>query len=1218
MNLNKIELHGFKSFADKTEIVFNSNITGIVGPNGCGKSNVIDAVRWVLGEMAPTSLRVSKMAELIFNGTESRRSMSYCEVSLYLDNSDRKYDIAYDEVVITRRLDRSGKSEYFINRNECTKSSIVALFRDTGIGKDGYSIIGQGKIDAILASSPEARRKIFEEAAGIAAQKEQRNRAEVKLQTARLNMSRIFDILKEIGDRLEPLRKEAEAAAKAKALREELKFFEIKQYLYQCENSESERKKMEEKLSETAAELVKCQNDLSAVNEEYNAAMAEIERSDERQREIHEKLTESLVEAERAAGDGRAIGERIEQSKRRDAEIKKQKVQNAALLDDRSRRILQKTEDAEKAKAALSALKAELEALERQNDELNAKILGEEREIEEMRDLLMQNVTRNAEIDKDAAKLALRKSILEKDLGSAKDEYASRKKLLDECEKALDALKAKLDGVKKERDDAAEASAGGEKNLADAEKELQDAEKKRSNITQEIANYDFAVKSVEALIASYRDYEDSVQNLMKAAEEDPEIKQKIVGTVAEIISVPADISTAIGSALGRAWQNIVTRNEYDASDLVQVLRSRRLGRATFLPMSSMKFNDLPREYARVRDEDGVIGVASELVNYDPRYNNIVSNLLGRTVIVDNTDTGIRISQKYGYSFRVVTLEGDMFQTSGALTGGSVSKNKSSVFSRETELKTYKAKREKLKKDAALLEEVIEELKEEVGKQNSALSFLRARVNKLDVEIASVSGEIAKAQSEIDFHRGEMEKIFRGNEDKLKELEQIEKDIRAAELTKKGADSDKINADTYMDEMKAKHTGDKEQSAVIASRLADKRVEITSRQGAVEAAEREIVAIRTECRGIEETMRSLDVEEKMNAAELKRLTEELEKTKFSDEDQQKIDALRAALNAVDEKKKELNQRVKELNDEQARLNDLAARIRERGAKEESRLTLISTSLDNAASRIVENYGYDFDAAREYIGEVDEERAEGYGFEPGKASSHINGLRSRIERIGPINELAETAYSEERVRYDELQAQYADLEKSEQDTAALIKDLTEEMTEKFTVSFNQINKNFNEVFAELFGGGRAKMELEPGVDVLEAGIEIMAEPPGKKLTNLAPLSGGERALTAIAILFAIIKLNPMPFSILDEIEAALDDANARVFAQYLKKFSQFTQFIVVTHRKPTMSLCDTLFGITMQEMGVSKTVQVKLEEAVKYEEIERERVRQEKAEKAGQAS
>ena len=1214
MNLKKIELHGFKSFADRTEIVFNSNITGIVGPNGCGKSNVIDAVRWVLGEMAPTSLRVGKMAELIFNGTEQRRSMSYCEVSLYLDNSDHKYDVAFDEVVVTRRLDRSGKSEYFINRQECLKNNIVNLFRDTGIGKDGYSIIGQGKIDAILASSPEARRKIFEEAAGIAAQKEQRTRTEAKLQTARLNMSRIFDILKEIGDRLEPLRKEAEAAAKAKALKEELKFFEIRQYLYQCENSETERKAMEDKLAKTAEELARCSADFNRVSGEYNAAMAEIESGDARQRELNEKLTNSLVEAERAAGDGRAIGERIEQAKRRDGEIKNQRLQNSALLDDKAQRITQKIEESEQAKANLNKLNAELDSLDKKNAELNAKILGEEREMETLREMYIENVTKNAEIDKDAAQLALRKQILEKDLGSAKDEYDRRRRLSDESESALNALNDKLSAVIAERDKAVSDSREGESNLAAAQKELAEAEQKKSNTAAEIKNVEYSIASVESLISNYYDYEDSVQNLMKAAAEDGQIKRKIVGTVAEILNVPKDLRTAIGIALGKSWQNIVTQNEYDAAELMQLLRERRLGRATFLPMTTMKYNDLPREYSKVRDEAGVVGVASELVDYDSRYANIVSNLLGKTVVVEDQETGLAISKKYGYAFRVVTLEGDMFQTSGALTGGSVSKNKSGVFSREAELKNFKARRDKLKKDFVLLGEVIADLKEEVAKQTSALSFLKARVNKLEVEIASVNGEILKVKGEIDFHRGEMEKLFSGNEDKLKELQQIEVALKATEANKKGADSEKVNANTYIDELKAIHTGDKEKAAALSAALADKRVEITAATAEAERCDREIIALKTECRNIEDAIRSLDVEEKINASELLRLTAELERTKFSDEDQAKIDDLRAALKAVDEKKKKLNQRVKELDAERQSLSDLAARIRERGAKEESKLTLISTSLDNAAVRIVENYGYDFDMSKEYIDGLDDSVKEQYSFEPSKAASHINGLRGRIERIGPINELAESAYNDERVRYDELQEQYSDLEKGEKDMVALIKDLTEEMTEKFTVSFNQINRNFNEVFAELFGGGRAKMELEPGVDVLEAGIEIMAEPPGKKLTNLAPLSGGERAMTAIAILFAIIKLNPMPFSILDEIEAALDDANARVFAQYLKKFSQFTQFIVVTHRKPTMSLCDTLFGITMQEMGVSKTVQVKLEEAVKYEEIEKERLKQEKAAKA----
>lgn len=1211
MNLNKIELCGFKSFADKTEIVFNTNITGIVGPNGCGKSNVIDAVRWVLGEMAPTTLRVGKMAELIFNGTEKRRSMSYCEVSLYLDNSDRKYDMDYEEVVVTRRLDRSGHSDYLLNRRVCTKSEIVELFRDTGIGKDGYSIIGQGKIDAILASSPEARRKIFEEAAGISSQKAKRIETERMLRDNRSNMERIYDLLSDIGQRLEPLQKAAEAATKARALKNELKFFEISQYLYQNENADAERKKCSDKLRKTDEELFNLQSDYSRVSDEYDSCMQAIKDGDKKLQDLNDEHLNKSLEATRAEGTGKNIARQLEEARDRIVRIGEERARSDAMLNDKSAAIQTKILESEAAKAALEDLKKDLEASQKEYDELNKTIADKDKEIETWRDLYVTKLNQNAEIDKDTAQLATRKEILERDMGSAKDDYKARQSAVAEAEKQKEQLLLRRQELesqhKKAGDDLKEAKA----NFAAANNELIDLQRRRADLKTELVNVNFAIDNTEKFISDYADYEDSIQNLMSATQSEPGLRNKIIGTVAEIIQIPSKYTTAIGTVLGRAWQNIVTENEYDATDLMRFLRDRRLGRVTFMPLTTMKTNDLPREYQSVLSLEGVEGVASELINYDDRYYSVVSNLLGRTVVVDTQETALKISRRYGYAFRIVTLEGDVFQTSGAMTGGSTADNKKRVFTREADLKKYKAKRDKIQKDISLMNGEIADLEDEVKKLDSAVKFIEARIHKLEVDATSISGEIEKAQADIDFNTQEMEKLFRGNEDKLKQLKEIDIAIKAAEINKKGADTEKVDADSYIAELKAALVGQKEEEREQAAILSDKRVELTKRTSESEALVREIVTLRKDCENLQETIRSLNLEERTKTAETERLKQELARVKISDEDRKAIDALKAAIEQATEEKNALNIKVAELDEEKRSLNDRAAAVRERRAKEDARLQMIDQNLENASARIYENYGYDFDAAKSYIDSLNEEERANYSFEPQKAAQHIGSLRGKIDRIGPINELAEASYTEEKARYEELNSQYEDLLKSENDLNTLIKDLTREMTEKFTVSFNQINKNFGEVFTEIFGGGRARMELEEDKDVLSAGIEIWAEPPGKKLTNLAPLSGGERALTAIAILFAIIKLNPMPFSILDEIDGALDDANAAVFAQYLKKFAQFTQFIIVTHRKPTMSLCDTLFGITMQEMGVSKTVRVKLEEAVKYEEIEKERKRREAA-------
>ena len=569
MNLNKIELCGFKSFADKTEIVFNTNITGIVGPNGCGKSNVIDAVRWVLGEMAPTTLRVGKMAELIFNGTEKRRSMSYCEVSLYLDNSDRKYDMDYEEVVVTRRLDRSGHSDYLLNRRVCTKSEIVELFRDTGIGKDGYSIIGQGKIDAILASSPEARRKIFEEAAGISSQKAKRIETERMLRDNRSNMERIYDLLSDIGQRLEPLQKAAEAATKARALKNELKFFEISQYLYQNENADAERKKCSDKLRKTDEELFNLQSDYSRVSDEYDSCMQAIKDGDKKLQDLNDEHLNKSLEATRAEGTGKNIARQLEEARDRIVRIGEERARSEAALNDKSAAIQTKILESEAAKTALEELKKDLEVSQKEYDELNKTIADKDKEIETWRDLYVTKLNQNAEIDKDTAQLATRKEILERDMGSAKDDYKARQSAVAEAEKQKEQLLLRRQELesqhKKAGDDLKEAKA----NFAAANNELIDLQRRRADLKTELVNVNFAIDNTEKFISDYADYEDSIQNLMSATQSEPGLRNKIIGTVAEIIQIPSKYTTAIGTVLGRAWQNIVTENEYDATDFGQ-------------------------------------------------------------------------------------------------------------------------------------------------------------------------------------------------------------------------------------------------------------------------------------------------------------------------------------------------------------------------------------------------------------------------------------------------------------------------------------------------------------------------------------------------------------------------------------------------------------------------------------------------------------------------
>lgn len=1197
MNLKKIELQGFKSFGDKTEINFETNITGIVGPNGCGKSNVIDAVRWVLGEQAPTTLRVQKMPDLIFNGTESRRSQSYCEVSLYLDNSDGRYPIEFDEVVVTRKLDRSGESEYLINRRPCRMRDIIDLFRDSGIGKEGYSIIGQGKIDEILSSKPDGRRKIFEEAAGISKHKARKIETERKLNAGRADMQRLTDLLSEVSSSLVPLEKEAGDARKVKAYRAELKYQEVALYLYQCENSAANRERITAKLDKLRKEHAEQSAELERLNNEYTVTMMSIENGDKYSNSVRDAITDLMVAAEKAAGDSRAFARDIEHINEDNAKIAESLKADETKLADRAKQIEEKFFKADAKRKEADKERAALEDLRKEQSELAAEVEREEKAIEAGREMFLDKLSKNAEIEKDVAALELERKLLIDGLSSNKDDYDDKLKIRDKVAETRAKLAAQADELTAEKTSRQAELVKASENRDAAKREYDEALQRRTDLGNRIQNLTFKLETIEENINKYFDYEGSIQNLMAEAVRDPAIKEMIVGTVAEIISVPKDVQIAVEIALGRSLQSVITKNEYDASKLMQRLRERNLGRATFLPMTTMKRNDLSREQARALDEDGIIGVASELVRYDGKYDNIISNLLGKTVIAEDQDAAMRVSKKYGYSFRIVTLDGDVYAPSGALTGGSTGKNTGRILSRESEKEDMSKKLRQAKKDMELLKEDIADRESELEKLSSSVAFIQSRISKLELDILKISGDIAQCDRELELYGAEMDKLFGGNEESRKRIKEIELALQEADKNKKGADTERIDVDEYVSELREKFAEDKRRYNELTSAVMRKTVEVNALDNEADTLEKDIAALKAESKMIEQEMLELNVRLKMNESNLQRIKEQLARSEFAPEDKAKLDELRAELAGLEDSRVKMNARVKELDVLRAEKSDEAAKTREKVIREEANLEMVDSTIATMSTRMQENYGFDFDAAKEYFAGVDAE-AEGYVFAPDKAQSHINGLRTKIERIGPINELAEQRFAEESERCNYMQSQLDDLQKAEQDLLRIIDELTTEMVEKFTVSFNQINKNFNEVFSELFGGGRARMELEKGVSVLEAGIEIMAEPPGKKLSNLAPLSGGERALTAIAILFAIIKLNPMPFSILDEIEAALDEANAHLFAQYLKKFSQFTQFIVVTHRKPTMQLCDTLFGVTMQEKGVSRTVRVRLDEAVKH--------------------
>ncbi len=1194
MNLKKIELYGFKSFADRLVIDFKSNITAIVGPNGCGKSNFADAVRWVLGEQSPSVLRCKKMSEVIFSGTTSRRSLSYCEVSLYLDNEQKLYPVDYDEVVITRKLYRNGESEYYINKNVCRLKDIIDLFRDSGIGREGYSIIGQGKIEEILSQKPEARRQIFEEAAGISRHKARKLETERKLIRTRDNISRISDILAEIESKLAPLEKEAKDASRARELKNQLKILEISHFLFQCENSSAERAKVKARLAKVVSKLEECIAEQKRLNSDYNLAMLDVANSDNYANRLRDKITDLMLAAERKAGDSRVIAERLanltSEAETISAEIaaanarlalrQAEREEKIALFNEKNVLLIEKKRTSEELTGSFAALQAD--------------VAQQEKTLEKSREKLITDMDKLSGIDKERVKLELERDMLLDSIKEGKTSFDEKKTELDKVSGEQAKLKAELEGIVTERNTKLQEKALADKNFFDSSTELKDTLAKKSQLESLLRELNLGIKFLEDYIRDYSGYGETVRRLMSAAGENKRISSLILGTVGEVIDVPKDLQLAIEIALGGAIQNIITQTEYDASELIDFLKEKGLGRATFLPLSAVKANPINPRHQEAEDEDGAVGIASELIRTDKRFDNIMSNLLGRTLIVEDKESAIRIAKKYGYAFRIVTLDGAIFQQSGAMTGGSPPSKSTRILSRETELEELYKKRKNTTKELEILVADIQDLTAENSELERALKIIEARIHRLDIDVEGLQAKIAAVESEVLRYKSELDKLMQGSGAAYNKIEELEKHISAAVKSSTEISAEKTSADDFISETREKFIRDKERLDAVSKSATAAVMEVTAVQNELDNINRDLGIGKADISNLNIALLDLKARRITNEKGIKEAQAQIDTTVYTDEEKAELEKMKAELVALDEHKKNMQQQITNLDAAKNEASELYNKITTDKIREESALERIDIDIENLSVRVSQDYDLDYEAAKEFKNRCETP----IEFDPSRAAPESLSLRRKIERIGPVNELAEEQFLSESERYQTLKERYDDLVRAEKDLLSIIAELTEEMIQKFTENFKKINDNFQEVFKELFGGGSAKLELEKedGVNVLDAGIEIMAEPPGKKLNRISLLSGGERALTAIAILFAIIKLKPMPFSILDEVEAALDEGNATRFARYLRKFSKDTQFVVVTHRKPTMELADMLYGVTMENMGVSKLVSVKLEDAL----------------------
>lgn len=1191
MNFKKIEVFGFKSFADRKKVEFQEGITGIVGPNGCGKSNVADAVRWVLGEQSAKALRGKSMQDVIFNGTARRKPMSYSEVSLYFDNSRKLFaNLDYEEVKITRKLFRSGESEYYINDIQCRLMDIQDMIRNTGLGKDGYSIIGQGRVTELIDAKPENRRNIFEDAAGISTHKKRKKEAQSKLERVESNLQRLEDIIAELDRQLEPLERQSADARKFLQLRDELKDLEINEYIYQYENSEELKRKVREVLDGIEEQLSLQRAQYADADKQYSRKMAELSNTDVYMSRLRDELTALAVAAESIKGAGNTLSERMSHLTTSRAQAESRLIALEEELDKKSEELSYYVSQLNMATEEKGDREIEYSVASSEYEELLSRITSGEQEMESRNDELLKAMENIADIKENYGKLtAERDTMLERvaeldeEIERLKEDIVDGEASKSELETNVDRLRTQCNRLLASRNEVMQAMNEASGN----------AEKYREAVNQlqtRISAVESRLKMLVEYSKDYDSFKSAVKYLMQASRTNTALSDRIEGVVAELVKVPKDYETAIVTALGGSLQNVVTRNEDDTKYIINYMKANRIGSITFLPMTSYKSRDLDPRYRSVLNERGCVGIASELIDYDSKYDSIVSGLLGSTVVFDNIDNAVTVSRKYGYNVRIVTLDGDLINTTGSISGGS--KNTSpmaNVFSQERTVEEYREAIERMKGEYDIAVRNYRKAQEEFEEYQEQLRAFDEDLREAQISFAAEEQRLDKAVGKCEELNAALILRTAARDSVRRRIDIINSGLSSVDT----GVSVPVQDDESERERRAGYTAMKERSRELGAMLSDLRVQITTLDNNIAVYGENISRLNNECQSITSESAAIKTAIATTEGKIKQTESDIDNAVVSDKDRARQTEIKQEISDLDERKKVLSVEMADINAFKEKLTQCMIDGNSEKVRNEARLQKIDEDAEEMRVHILEEYELDYEGALRF-------RVEAYDHEKGEPE--IVRIKRAMNKLGPVNIEAIEMFKQTQERHGELSVQRDDMRKAQQDIVDIINDLSKEMTERFATEFNKINANFKAIFKELFGGGNGKLELDTSLsdDPLEAGVEIFAEPPGKKLQRMSLLSGGEKALTAIAILFAILKLRPMPFCILDEIEAALDDSNVDLFAKYLKRFSDDTQFIVITHRKPTMEQADMLYGVTMQEQGVSDIVSVSLKEAVRHSE------------------
>lgn len=1179
MYLKSIEVQGFKSFANKIVFDFHNGITGIVGPNGSGKSNVADAVRWVLGEQSAKQLRGAKMEDVIFAGTQNRKPVGFAYVAITLDNSDHALPVEYDEVTVSRRVYRSGESEYKINGHSCRLRDVTEMFYDTGIGKEGYSIIGQGQIDKILSGKPDERRELFDEAAGIVKFKRRKSAAIKKLENERSNLVRVNDILSELEKQVGPLKQQSEKAKEYLNYKTDLKKYDVNAFLLETDRIRKET-------AELNGRLKIVDDDLEDSKSEYDNTKSEYETAENQLNDINAQIDEnsqtvSALELENQKLQGE-INVFTEQIKTFNAN---KQLHSERLLDiekdkqNKSNSVKELREQYNDLNTELSEYNDKLAAINDTAKALNAEIEGISGQIDNRQNSIYDNLTEQSTIKAENQKfvtmleqLEIKKSELTSHIIKGKSDESAQKQVIKSLTAELDNAVGKLEDINNSIEESNTSVTQLKAEIAEKNSEL-------DKLTQNYHREKSRLESLINITERYDGYGNSIKKIMELKDSNP----GILGVIADIVKVEKQYETAIETALGGTIQNIVTDKESTAKELIGYLKQNKLGRATFLPLNAIHARNTLENEACI-NEKGVIGVASNLVRVSFEYEGLAKYLLGRILVVDNIDNALLIAKKYKYTLRIVTLEGEQLNPGGSMTGGAF-RNSSNLLGRRREIEELKQSVSNTNKQITQEKAAVADLRNQVAKYREALDsynkLLREthiRKNTIDVNLkqadlklseiiasygddikeqASIDSEILKISESRNQVSGNLNLLDNQNEAARKEIENLVKTLE----TKKS------------------------EEAAVALKIENLKISHSSIEQKASFINENIDRLCKELDNLEEEKTSIQekIGETKELVSAKQADIELVKNSIEESERkitaigEKLEDLRAAKEKVNASHKEFFKKREELNEKIILLEKDSMRLHNQYDRlEESYDSLV----DYMWNEYELTYSYALELKSDELNNINDIRKQ------------INILKAAIKKLGDVNVNAIEEYKSVSERYEFMKTQHDDMIEAEESLMKVIEELDEGMRAQFTAKFEEIKVEFDKVFKELFGGGRGTIELVEGEDILEAGILIISQPPGKKLQNMMQLSGGEKALTAIALLFAIQNLKPSPFCLLDEIEAALDDSNVGRYANYLHKLTKHTQFIVITHRRGTMSAADRLYGITMQEKGVSTLVSVDL--------------------------